>query len=155
MGALVFMAFAFVATWWLYNPAYPWMLPISWGLIGGTCSSAFWMLYQSVTADVMDFDELNTGMRREGAFNACASWMIKAGYALGIGGSGVLIAATGFDAKLGAAQSAETVLWIRFLLPAMPVIGLLFAIFFVSRFPLTPARMEDIRQQLETRRGKI
>lgn len=155
MGALMFMAVAFIATWWLYNPAHPWLLPLSWGLIGGTCSSAFWMLYQSVTADVMDFDELNTGMRREGAFNACASWMIKAGYAVGIGSSGLLIAATGFDAKLGAAQSEQTVFWIRFLLPAMPVAGLILGIIFVSRFPLTHARMDEIRQQLEARRGKV
>lgn len=155
LGALSFMAVAFVATWWLYTPTYPWLLPISWGLIGGTCSSAFWMLYQSLTADVMDFDELQSGMRREGAFNACASWMVKAGYAIGIGSSGLLIAATGFDAKLAGAQSAQTIFWLRFLLPAMPVVGLLLALFFVSRFPLTQARMEEIRALLEARRGKI
>ena len=37
------------------------------------------MLYGSMTADVMDYDELESGKRREGAFAACGSWIMKFG----------------------------------------------------------------------------
>jgi GPH family glycoside/pentoside/hexuronide:cation symporter len=37
----------------------------------------------------------------------------------------------------------------------IPVIGLLFALAALSRFPLTQERMAEIRLELERRRGKV
>jgi GPH family glycoside/pentoside/hexuronide:cation symporter len=153
-GAVVFSVLMYAGTWWLYNPRHPWLLPISWGLIG-MGAAGIWMLYQSILADVMDYDELNTGMRREGSFNACASWLIKAGMAAGFGCSGVILTLTGFDAKLGSAQTPHAVFMMRFLFPVVPMIGLLLALAFILRFPLTHGAMTAIRAQLEARRGKV
>jgi GPH family glycoside/pentoside/hexuronide:cation symporter len=153
-GALGFSILMYIATWWLYNPSYPWLLPLIWGFVG-MGAAAIWMLYQSMLADVMDYDELNTSMRREGSFNACASWLIKAGMALGTGCSGILLSVVGFDAKLGGAQTAHALFMMRFLLPAVPVVGLLLAIAFVLRIPLTHSKMTEIRGILEMRRGKV
>jgi glycoside/pentoside/hexuronide:cation symporter, GPH family len=152
--ALGFSITMYVATWWLYNPRYPWLLPLNWGLIG-MGAAAIWMLYQSILADVMDYDELNTSMRREGSFNACASWLIKAGMAVGFGCSGIILSATGFDAKLGGAQTPHALFMMRFLFPAVPIIGLLLAMYFVLRIPLTHQRMTEIRATLESRRGRV
>jgi GPH family glycoside/pentoside/hexuronide:cation symporter len=44
---------------------------------------------------------------------------------------------------------------IRFLFAAIPVCGLLLALVALARFPLTQAKMADIRAQLEARRGKV
>ena len=155
IGALFFSVAMYVATWWLFSPRFPWLMPIIWGLVGGAGATGIWMLFSSMQADVMDFDELATGKRREGAFGACSSWLIKAGLALGTGGTNMLLPLTGFDAKLAGAQSEHTVTLIRLMLMAVPVVGLLLAIVFIVRYPLSHLRMIEIREQLEARRGKV
>jgi GPH family glycoside/pentoside/hexuronide:cation symporter len=155
MSALVFSIVMYVATWWLYTPKFPWLMPIIWGLVNGAGATGIWMLFSSMQADVMDYDELSTEMRREGAFSACSSWMIKAGMALGAGGAIMVLPLTGFSAKLSGGQTEHTILLIRVLFMAVPVIGLLLAIGFIARYPLTQARVNEIRRELETRRGKV
>ena len=104
---------------------------------------------------VMDYDELENGKRREGAFSACGSWIMKAGMALGMWTSGFILEATGFDAKLGGDQSEHAITMIRVYLAVFPVVGLLIALFFLARFGLTRERMMEVREQLEARRGKV
>ncbi len=144
----------FLATWFLYNPKIIWLQLLAAGGIAFT-GAGFWMLYGSMLADVIDYDELQSGKRREGAFNACGSWIMKVGMALGIGISGVVLETTGFDAKLEAAQTAHSLNMIRLYLAGIPVIGLCFSFFALSKFGLTPAKMADIRVQLEAKRGKV
>lgn len=144
----------FIGTWWLYNPAIPWLQVISCGLTAFT-GSGFWILYGSMTADVIDCDELETGKRREGSFAACASWIMKLGVALGSWASGEVLAKTGFNSTLGGNQTEHAIFMIRFLLASIPVIGLVVALYFLIRFPLTQDKMAQIRQQLEARRGTV
>jgi glycoside/pentoside/hexuronide:cation symporter, GPH family len=144
----------FVGAWWLYDPDLPWLQPFASGLIAFT-GVGFWMLSSSMVADVIDYDELETGQRREGAFKACESWFMKLGMALGVGMSGYILDATGFDAKLEGNQSPQAIFWIRFTFSAIPVAGLLLAMFALSRYRLTQERMAEIRAQLEARRGKV
>ena len=144
----------FVASWWLYNPNLPWLQPLASGFIA-FIGAGFWMIYGSCGADVMDYDELQTGKRREGAFSACGSWINKFGMVLGIWASGFILSSTGFDAKLGGAQTAHAIFMIRFMFAALPIVGLLIAIICFIKFPLTAEKMAEIRVQLEARRGKI
>jgi GPH family glycoside/pentoside/hexuronide:cation symporter len=155
MTALVFSIAMYASTWWLYNPAFPWAMAVVWGLVGGAGATGIWMLFGSMQADVMDYDELHTGMRREGAFSACSSWLIKAGMALGAGGANILLPLTGFSAALGPAQSEHTLTAIRLLFPLVPIAGLGLAILCIRRFDLTQASMHEIRGQLEARRGEV
>jgi GPH family glycoside/pentoside/hexuronide:cation symporter len=113
------------------------------------------MLEGSIGADVMDYDELDTGQRREGAFSACKSWIMKFGMALGALASGEILAGTGFDAKLGAAQTPHALFMIRFLLAAVPIAGLSLALLAISRLSLTEEKMQDVRRRLEERRGTV
>ncbi len=144
----------FAATWWLYDPNRRLLQILASGLIAFT-SSGFFILDGSMRADVLDYDELATGKRREGAFTACDSWISKVAMALGAGASGILLSFTGFDAGLGGAQSGSSLFMIRFLLAAIPILGTLIAIIVVQSFPLTPARMSEIRAALEQRRGRV
>jgi len=144
----------FAATWWLYNPAIQWLQVFASGFIAFT-SAGFWMLYGSMTADVIDYDELETGKRREGAFSACGSWIMKFGMGIGNWASGEILDRTGFNAALGGNQTDHAIFMIRFLLAGIPIIGLLVALFLLTRFPLTQQKMAEIRQQLEARRGKV
>jgi GPH family glycoside/pentoside/hexuronide:cation symporter len=154
IAVLVTAIVVFVGTWWLYDPDVPALQPLASGFIA-FIGAGFNMLEGSIGADVMDYDELETGKRREGAFSACRSWIMKLGIAVGMGASGVILSLTGFDAKLGSGQTEHALFMIRFLLAVIPVLGLVVAAIAISRFTLTQEKMADIRRQLEARRGTV
>ena len=144
---------AFIGDWWFYDPQHPALQLLACGCVAFT-GAGFWILISSVIADVIDYDELETGQRREGSFAACQSWITKVGIALGVGSSGWILQFTGFDSKLPA-QSEHAIFMIRILLTGIPVLGLFIALVVVLRFPLTEQRMHDIRARLEARRGTV
>ncbi len=144
----------FIGSWWLYNPRIQWLQILATGLIAFT-GAGFWMMDGSIRADVIDYDELETGKRREGAFTACDSWISKVGMALGAGASGIILSATGFDATLGGNQTEHALFMIRLLFAAVPVAGICLGLVMIYFFPLTPRRMAEIRVQLEARRGTV
>jgi GPH family glycoside/pentoside/hexuronide:cation symporter len=144
----------YVASWWFYDPAHPALQLAASGFIA-FINAGFNMLEGSIFADVMDYDELETGQRREGAFSACKSWIMKFGMALGALASGEILAGTGFDAKLGSAQTPHSLFMIRLLLATVPIVGLVLAILAVSRLTLTEKAMQEVRRRLEERRGAV
>jgi GPH family glycoside/pentoside/hexuronide:cation symporter len=137
----------------LYTPAIQWLQTISSGLMGMAAAS-LWMLHSSIGADIIDYDELNTGKRREGAFTACASYILKLGNSFGYYLSGLILTWSGFTWKLKV-QAPETIFWIRSSLASLPIVGLIIAIIFVLRVPLTRQKSEEIRRSLEVRRGTV
>lgn len=152
--AILITGFAvFITTWFTYTPSITWLQLFASGPIA-FAQAGFWMVMGSTLADVMDFDELQSGQRREGAFASCNSWMIKFGLALGSLASGSIIAYTGFNDRI-AVQSEQTIWMIRFLLAAIPLAGIALSYAFVLRYPLGPREMSEIRTQLEARRGKV
>jgi GPH family glycoside/pentoside/hexuronide:cation symporter len=145
---------AYAATWVLYNPAHPWLQIVTSGFNAFTMAG-FWMLYGAIGADVMDYDELETGKRREGAFSACGSYLMKIGLAIGMGASGFVLKWSGFDEKLGGAQSVETLTQMRLFLAGIPIAGLVLAFIALARFKLTREETLEIRRRLEVRRGTV
>ncbi|MFG6432926.1 MFS transporter [Roseateles sp. LYH14W] len=150
---LVMAICAFIGDWWLYDPERPYLQLFACGFVAFT-GAGFWTLYGATIGDVVDYDESQTGQRREGSFSACQSWITKVGIALGVGASGWILQFTGFDSKLDI-QTPEAIFWIRILLSGIPVIGLVLALIAILRFPLTEARMLEIRDQLEATRGTV
>jgi glycoside/pentoside/hexuronide:cation symporter, GPH family len=144
---------AFVGDWFFYNPQRPWLQLFASGGVA-FIGAGFWTIYGSAMADVIDHDELSSGQRREGSFAACGSWISKVGQALGSSASGWVLMFTGFDVKLPV-QSEEAILLIRLCLSGIPIAGLLIALFIVSRYFLTEQRMDEIRTELEARRGTV
>jgi GPH family glycoside/pentoside/hexuronide:cation symporter len=140
-------------SWFLYTPAIKWLQTISSGLMGMAAAS-LWMLHSSIGADIIDFDELNTGKRREGSFTACASYILKLGNSFGYYVSGLILTWSGFTWSLKV-QAPETILAIRASLATLPIVGLVVAIIFVLRVQLTREKSEDIRDSLEARRGHV
>ena len=143
----------FVATWWLYTPKIVWLQIFASGLIAFT-AAGFYTIIGSIGADVMDYDELENGRRREGSFSACGSWINKVGMASGAGISFFILDWVGFDSKVSQ-QSDHVIFMIRFLLAAIPIVGLTIAMIAFSRFPLNQEKMAEIRASLEARRGKV
>ncbi|MFA5256948.1 MAG: MFS transporter [Opitutales bacterium] len=144
---------SFAGTWFLYNPAAPYLQILASGMIAFSCA-AIWMLHSAIGADIIDFDELHTGTRREGGFASFMSWILKFGNSFGMFMGGAILSWSGFDANK-VVQGADTIFWIRFMLAAIPVIGLIAAIGFAFTFPLTKKRVLEIRRELEARRGTV
>ena len=66
-------------------------------------------IMMSMTADVIDLDEINTGKRREGIFGAIYWWMVKVGYAIAGALSGVIITVVGFNPDLASVDQQSAV----------------------------------------------
>lgn len=139
--------------WFCYNPAIPWMVLIPAPLLGFSLSTLF-TLMPSMTADVVDLDELKTHKRREGMYGAIYWFMVKLGLSAALLGSGYLLNATGFDVELGEIQPARTITLMRIFDAGIPIVTSALAIWAVARFPITEEKAYEIRQKLELRRGK-
>ena len=144
---------SYAGAWYLYTPHIQWLQTVASGLMGLT-ASGLWMLYGSICADVIDYDELHTGKRREGSFTSCGTYILKLGNSLGGLLAGSVISALGGNAALQSG-SPHTILWVRIVLSAIPVLGMVLVIIFVLQVPLTRKVCEEIRSTLEARRGQV
>ncbi len=142
----------YILFWWAFRPGTPLLmlapLPLFAFGIGG-----LFTLMMSMTADVCDLDELDNGLRREGTFGAIYWWMVKFGMAFAGLLSGLIMAVTGFVAD--APSQAEGVMTgMRLAYSLVPSAGALLAILVMWRYDVTEERANEIRAELEKRRGK-
>lgn len=143
-----------LATLVTYRPGMPYLTLVN-GVLSALAMTAIWVLLPSMTGDVVDHDEMHTGERREGAFAAIFSWIYKFSFSVSLAVSGLLVVWAGYDAKLAVAQPPEVLFSIRMLLAFVPAVFIGLAIALAARFPLTTARMREIRAELEARRGRV
>lgn len=143
-----------LARWFTYNQNVPELLFID-PFFFAPAYTVFWAIFLSMLGDYCDYDEFKNGKRREGVFSAISGWIMKAGSSLAFGASGILLAWTHFSKDLGGDQPDGTLLKMRLLLIGLPVLCLLLAIAFNTLYPLSKARMQEIRDTLESRRGEI
>lgn len=141
----------FGLSFWTYTPAMPALQLVTLGLLspGLAC---LWVLGPSMLADVCDFDELTTGLRREGMYTASYAWTIKAAIALTMIGSGYVLKIAGYDAALENAQPEGVVQTLRLIYMLVPMVFVSTALVFVWRYPLSAARVADIRTLLDRRK---
>jgi GPH family glycoside/pentoside/hexuronide:cation symporter len=151
---LVMGLIAFGSSWWLFTPTNPWLSVFCTGL-NGFSATGLWVVLPSMCVDVVDYDEVHSGKRLEGAFNSTFAWVLKVGMSLSMLVTGPLLEITGFDAKLENQQLPEAILWIRILFAGIPVTALIVALFLLQLFPLTEGKMAEIRRELEARRGRV
>lgn len=141
----------YAAFWWCFRPDSHLLmlapLPLFAFGIGG-----LFTLMTSMTADVCDLDELNTGLRREGTFGAVYWWMVKFGMAFAGGLSGLIMALVGFVPD-AAVQSPAAVVGIRIAYSIVPIVGTMLAMWVMWGYDLTEQRANQIRRELESRRG--
>jgi len=106
-------------------------------------------------ADIVDEDELHTGERREGSYESVFSFVLKLGGTIFMGMSGFLVILIGFDIELKAEQAEGVFRNMILLMFSVPFIFSIVEAWIILRWPLTVEAMESIREQLESRRGKI
>ncbi|MCC5834013.1 MAG: MFS transporter [Opitutales bacterium] len=146
--------FGYALKYFCYSQTTPMLLLVSTPFIAFGLGGLF-TLMGSMIADVCDFDELETGRRREGMFGSIFWWVVKLGMALALALSGVLLNATGFDVELGGDQAERTLFLMRFFDVAIPIVASAVAIWLVASYTITEDKARAIRSQLEARRGKI
>jgi len=139
--------------WWGFNPANPYMMFLPIPLLSFGIGGLF-TLMMSMTADVCDLDELNTGSRREGTFGAVYWWMVKLGTAIALLTSGAVLNLIGFDVD-ASVQSVETITKLRIADIVIPIVTGSMAILLMWKYDVTEAKSHEIRQALIARRGKV
>lgn len=143
-----------LARWFTYNSGIPTLIFLD-PFFFAPAYTIFWAIFLSMLGDYCDYDEYTHGQRREGIFSAVSGWIMKAGSSIAFGVSGILLAWTHFSQELGGDQPEGTLLKMRLLLIGLPILCLLIAMVLNARYPLSKARMAEIRSSLETRRGTV
>lgn len=106
-------------------------------------------LPSSMQADVIDFDELMTGERREGQFVGLWSVARKLSAALGAGIALGILYLTGYEA--GAAQNSATLLALRVMYAAVPSLANFIAIAVAWRYSIDRVEHARIRAEIDRR----
>lgn len=137
----------------LYQPGQPWLQLIVIGA-NGLSSSGMTLMAAAMLGDIADYDEWQTGLRREGLFASVLSWFDKAGMSFGALLGGFVLVWIGFDAKRGA-QSLHTLALMKYSYFLVPFLGALVALWIIRRYDLTEGRAVEIKDELTRRRAGV
>ena len=138
----------YVLFWFLFVPGKPhlflYALPFhSFGI------GSLFTIMMSMTADVCDLDELQTGKRREGVLGAVYWWMVKLGFGVAALLGGFILSIVGFDAE-NVTESAVT--GMRLFYSGLPIAGVLGAIWIIKNYDITEEKAAQIKAQLAEKR---
>jgi GPH family glycoside/pentoside/hexuronide:cation symporter len=147
------MAVGTALKWWAMNPEHPEYQFILLFFLSVGISMVYTVL-PTMMADVTDVDELRHGQRREGMFGAVMAFLMKFTGTLTPIMAGAVLVYSGFDASREYRQEPETILWMRILYSFVPAAMLLFALFFLWKYPLTRARVAEVKAQLAERHAQ-
>lgn len=141
----------YILFWFLFVPGKPYMYMFALPFFSFGIGSLF-TLMMSMTADVCDLDELNTGKRREGIFGAIYWWMVKLGFAIAGLLSGAIMSYVGFvpDAET---QPEGALTGLRLFFSAVPITGTLIAMWIMSDYDVTEARAQEIRAAIDQKKA--
>jgi GPH family glycoside/pentoside/hexuronide:cation symporter len=117
--------------------------------VGGGCGA---VVAPSIQADVIDWDELRTGERKEGAYFAVWEFVRKGAFGVTAGMTGLALGATGFQP--GVTQDPATLLALRALFGLFPgLCFLLGTVLFLRRFHFGQAEHAAVMEALAARRA--
>jgi GPH family glycoside/pentoside/hexuronide:cation symporter len=140
----------YLMLWFLFIPGKPYMFIFALPLFSFGIGSLF-LLMMSMTADVIDLDELNTGLRREGTFGAIYWLMVKFGFAIAGGLSGVIMTTVGFDSG-SPTQPEGAVDGLRLAFSGIPVVGTIIAMYVMRNYNVTEESAGEVREELDKRK---
>jgi GPH family glycoside/pentoside/hexuronide:cation symporter len=141
----------YILFWFLFIPGKPYMYFFALPFFSFGIGSLF-TLMMSMTADVCDLDELNTGKRREGIFGAIYWWMVKLGFAIAGLLSGFIMSYVGFapDAET---QPEGAVTGLRMFFSIVPIAGTLIAMWIMRDYDVTEERALEIRAAIDRKKA--
>ncbi len=131
-------------------------LAIGLGVLAGAGVATGYLMPWSMLPDVMEYDELVSGQRREGLFYGMMVFIQKLGIALGIFLVGVFLETQGFIADvLPGGQPDSALLAIRAMVGPVPSGALLLGIVLTIGYPITRRKHAEITAQLAARRAQV
>ena len=138
----------YIMLWFLFIPGKPFLFLFALPFFSFGIGSLF-TLMMSMTADVCDLDEFNTGKRREGIFGAIYWWMVKFGFAIAGLLTGGILTFVGFTPD---AQNSDLAIWgLRLFYSGLPILGTLCAMFVMRNYDLTEEKANKISLELAKR----
>ena len=145
--------FGYILLWFLFIPGKPYMFLFALPFFSFGIGSLF-TLMMSMTADVCDMDELESGKRREGVFGAIYWWMVKFGFAIAGLLTGVIMSVVAFEA--GAPTQPEgAVTGLRIFFSGVPILGTLIAMWVMRNYDLTEEKARAIKKELDDRKKPV
>jgi len=141
----------YIMLYFLFVPGKPWMYIIGLPFFSFGIGSLFTIM-MSMTADVIDIDELNSGKRREGIFGAIYWWMVKVGFAIAGALSGLIIAFVGFNPDLPTTDQQGAVDGLLVFFCFFPMAGTIIAMIVMRNYDVTEERANEIRAELDRRK---
>jgi GPH family glycoside/pentoside/hexuronide:cation symporter len=136
-----------------FAPGMGWLRLGSFLVLAGLGNGGWAVLPVSITADIVDDDELTTARRREGSYFGVWTLSMKLAAALASGLVGLALQLLGYVPNVE--QTPATIRGIQLLYGPLPAFLLLLAFFAFRPFPLTRERHRDIQRALAARRETI
>lgn len=137
----------------LFVPGKPYLFLFALPFFSFGIGSLF-TLMMSMTSDVIDIDELNTGKRREGSLGAIYWWMVKFGTAVAGLISGLILSLVSFQSN-ASTQTDETMFWLRIFFVGIPILGTLTALWAMKDYDVDEAKALEVRNLLDKRKAPL
>ena len=141
----------YIMLYFLFIPGKPWMYIIALPFFSFGIGSLFTIM-MSMTADVIDVDQINTGKRREGIFGAIYWWMVKVGFGIAGALSGVIITIVGFNPDLAAIDQQSAVDGLHAFFCFFPMGGTILAMLVMRNYSITEEKSKEISATLAKRK---
>ena len=126
-------------------------------VLAGAGVSIGYLIPWSMIPDVIEWDELQTGQRREGVYYGFFVFMQKLGLSLGLAASNFILDAAGYiTPTAGAAAPAQpqvVLLALRLFVSLAPAVVLLVSFAAVRAYPITRQKHAEMRAELARRRA--
>ena len=102
-----------------------------------------------IVSDIIDEDEINTGMRREASYYGVNAFFLRLSSILVFLAIGPLFISADFAVFKPEEITQEFILVLRILMSVLPIIALVIAILAISRYPLDGEQLEKVKEQIE------
>jgi GPH family glycoside/pentoside/hexuronide:cation symporter len=129
-----------------------WLLIVV-AVAAGIGMSATQVLPWSILPDVVEVDELQNGVRREGMFFGTTLFLYKVASAVVVGGATAMLGVFGYAESATAAQPDSALLAVRLLLGIGPAAFMVVAMLFAHALPLSRERFDEVKRQIAERKA--
>jgi GPH family glycoside/pentoside/hexuronide:cation symporter len=131
-----------------------WLSPllVTFTVFAGLGTATVLLFPWAMIPDVVEFDELRTGKRREGLLYAIFTFGQKTAFALGAFLNAQMLELVGYQ-RDAVEQSARAIAGIQWMVGPVAAGVFLLAVLLVWRYPITKAKHDEARAALATRRS--
>lgn len=113
--------------------------------------SGILLIWDVIISDIIDEDELRSGVRREGMYFGMNSLVVRFAIAMQAATIGLVLTFSGYQPALSL-QPDLTILGFRLLIAGIPVLGLAAAFMIMRMYPLFGERLAEVEAEIRKRR---